>query len=186
MIALKFLYALCVRRKLMKRAWTLVVVAVIVLSSIFLLGPQGISFAKAQPHYLLDSKNERDATEQQIIAKEREGLEALKTGNLERFGNLTADEAVLVDAHGPASKAEVLKNIAGFTLTEYSMEDMKFVPISPEAGLISYKITEKGVSHGREFMAQAYVSSVWTQRGNHWLCLFSQETGVPRQQIPPG
>jgi hypothetical protein len=167
----------------MKRASTLVVVvAAIVLCSIFLLGPQGISFARAQPHSPLDSKTMED----QIIAKEREGLDALKAGNLDLFGRLTADEAVLVDAHGPASKAEVLKNVAGFTLTEYSMDDMKFVPISPEAGLISYKITEKGVSHGREFTAQAYVSSVWTQRGSRWLCLFSQETGVPKQQIPQG
>jgi hypothetical protein len=170
----------------MKRASIIVFVSAIVLSSIFFLGPQGISFATAQPHSVLESKNERNTMEEQIIAKEREGLDALKTGNLELFGNLTADEAVLVDAHGPATKAEVLKNVAGFTLTEYSMEGTKFVPISPEAGLISYKITEKGVSHGREFTAQAYVSSVWTQRGKRWLCLFSQETGVPRQQIPPG
>ena len=92
---------------------------------------------------------------------------------------------MLVDAHGPASKAQVLKNVAGLTLTEYSMEDVRFVPISPETGLISYKITETGISHGKEFTAQAYVSSVWTERGNKWLCLFSQETGVPRQVIPP-
>jgi Domain of unknown function (DUF4440) len=170
----------------MKRASTLIVVAVIVFSIFFLLAPHGISVAQSQPLYLPDPKTDENVMERQIIAKEREGLEALKTGDLERFGNLTADEAVLVDAHGPASKAQVLKNVAGFTLTEYSMEDIRFVPISPETGLISYKITEKGVSHGREFTAQAYVSSVWTERGNKWLCLFSQETGVPRQVIPPG
>jgi hypothetical protein len=84
----------------------------------------------------------------------------------------------LVDAQGPASKAEVLKNVAGFTLTDYSMLDVKFVPVSPTSGLISYKILEKGSSHGREFTAQAYVSSIWTQRGNNWVCLFSQETAA--------
>jgi hypothetical protein len=169
----------------MKRTSTLIVVAVIVFSSIFLLAPYGISVAQPQPH-LPDSQRDENVMERQIIAKEREGLDALKAGDLERFGNLTADEAVLVDAHGPASKAQVLKNVAGFTLTEYSMEDVRFVPISAETGLISYKITEKGVSHGKEFTAQAYVSSVWTERSKQWLCLFSQETGVPRQAIPPG
>jgi ketosteroid isomerase-like protein len=170
----------------MKRASTLIVAAVIVFSSIFLLAPYGISVGQSQPPRLVDSKSDENAMERQIISKEREGLDALKTGDLERFGNLTADEAVLVDAHGPASKAQVLKNVAGFTLTEYSMEDVRFVRISSETGLISYKITEKGVSHGREFTAQAYVSSVWAERGNKWLCLFSQETGIPRQVIPPG
>ena len=121
----------------MKRASTLIVTAVIAFSSIFLPAPCGILAAQSQPHSLPDAKSDETAMERQIIAKEREGLDALKTGDLERFGNLTADEAVLVDAHGPASKAEVLKNVAGFTLTEYSMEDMRFVPISPETGLIS-------------------------------------------------
>lgn len=137
----------------MKRASTPIVAAVIVFSSIFLLAPYGISVGQSQSPRLADSKMDDNAMERQIIAKEREGLDALKTGDLERFGNLTADEAVLVDAHGPASKAQVLKNVAGFTLTEYSMEDVRFVRISPETGLISYKITEKGVSHGREFTA---------------------------------
>jgi len=116
--------------------------------------------------------------EQQIVSKEREGLDALKTGNLELFGNLTADDAVLVDAHGPASKAQVLKNVAEFRLLEYSMEDVRFLPIAPKFGLITYKISEKGVSHGKEFAAQAYVSSVWTERGSAWVCVFSQETAA--------
>jgi hypothetical protein len=33
--------------------------------------------------------------------------------------------------------------IAGFQLTEYAMDDIKFVAISEKAGLISYIITEK-------------------------------------------
>jgi hypothetical protein len=59
------------------------------------------------------------------------------------------------------------------------MEDMRFLPIDAYTGLISYKISEKGNSHGKEFTAQAYVSSVWTERGKQWLCLFSQETAAP-------
>jgi hypothetical protein len=123
------------------------------------------------------------AIEQQVVAKEREGLEALKTGRLETFGNLTADDAVFVDAAGPASKAQVMNNVAGFQLTEYAMDDLKFVAISENAGLISYTITEKGVSHGHEFAARTYISSVWAERGGKWVCLFSQET-APRPPRP--
>jgi hypothetical protein len=77
-----------------------------------------------------------------------------------------------------------MKNADGFNLTDYSMDSMKFVPISATAGFISYKITEKGNSHGKEFTAQAYISSIWTQRAGNWLCLFSQETAVPRPPTP--
>jgi hypothetical protein len=118
--------------------------------------------------------------EQLIVAKENEGLECLKTGDLERFGKLTADEAIFMDSAGPADKATVLKNVAGFRLTEYSMEDIKFQQLSPKSGLIVYKIHEKGVSHGHEFTAQAYVSSIWSKKGHDWLCVFSQETAVKK------
>jgi len=119
-----------------------------------------------------------DELQQQVIAAERAGFDALKRGDLAQFANLTADEAVFVDDHGPADKTEVLKHVAGFTITEYSMEEIRFVPISSNTGLISYKCAEKGNSHGHDFSALVYVSSVWTKRGNGWVCLFSQETAV--------
>ena len=116
--------------------------------------------------------------EQQIVTREREGLDALKSGNVQHFADLTAEDAILIDAQGPATKAQVVKNVAAFTLTEYSMDDLKFVALSKDSGLITYKIHEKGISHGKEFDAHAYVSSIWTKKGKNWLCIFSQETGA--------
>jgi Domain of unknown function (DUF4440) len=121
------------------------------------------------------SQSATDSMEQQIVSKEREELDSL-TGNLEVFVNLLADNAVFVDAEGPASKEEIVKNVAGFRLLEYSMEGVKFVPISAKSGLITYSITERGVSHGKEFAAHIYVSALWLQRGSQWVCVFSQET----------
>jgi hypothetical protein len=118
------------------------------------------------------------AMEQQVVTKEREGLDALKSGNIQKFADLTAEDAILVDAQGPATKAQVVKNVAAFTLTEYSMDDLRFVELSKDSGLITYKIHEKGISHGKEFDARAYVSSIWTKKGKNWQCIFSQETGA--------
>jgi uncharacterized protein DUF4440 len=115
-------------------------------------------------------------------AREREGLEALKTGDIAHFGELTAEDAVFVDAHGAASKAEVMKNVAGFRLTAFTIEDVKFLQVSERAGLISYKLTEKGVTHGKDFTATVFVSSIWAERGGKLLCEFSQETAA---RVPP-
>jgi ketosteroid isomerase-like protein len=156
-----------------------------------------IAFAAIAIHHLNLPLNARSAAprgsneagnalQQQIVAKESEGLDALKTGDLKRFADLTADDAVFVDSHGPASKAQVMKNVAGFSLSDYQMEDISFVQISPTAGLISYKSTEKGVSHGKEFAVQVYVSSIWVERGNQWVCLFSQETAMRPQPTNGG
>jgi ketosteroid isomerase-like protein len=118
------------------------------------------------------------AMEQQIVTKEREGLDALKAGDVQRFAGLNADDGIFIDAQGPATKEQVVKNVAGFKLSEYSMDDLKFVALSKDSGLITYKIHEKGTSHGKDFDAHAYVSSIWTKKGKGWLCIFSQETGA--------
>jgi hypothetical protein len=158
----------------MNKVSALLVVVISIFAALLLARPQ--TSAAAHP---FASRNAGDISlEQQVVAKEREGLDALKSGNVELFGNLAADDAVLVDAHGPATKAQVLKNVAEFTLSDYSMDNLQFVPLSPNSGLITYKISEKGVSHGKEFAAQAWVSSIWAHRGDKWLCVFSQETGA--------
>jgi hypothetical protein len=158
-----------------KTAGSLVVVPTVFMA--ILIGQFKSSLVAARLVESPDSKVSEESIKQQSG-----GLEALKTGNVEIFANLTAEEAVFVDAAGPATKAEVVRNVAGFTLTDYSMEDVRFVPLSAESGLISYKIHEKGVSHGHEFAAQAYISSIWAERAGKWFCLFSQETPA---RMPP-
>ncbi len=120
--------------------------------------------------------------QEKVAAKEREGLEALKTGDIAHFGELTEEDAVFVDPHGIAGKAEVMRNVAGFRLTDFTIEDLKFLRLSDKAGLISYKVTETGVTHGKEFTAIVFVSSIWAERGGKWLCEFSQETAA---RMPP-
>ena len=114
----------------------------------------------------------------EIVAQERRGLDALKSGDLAAFAGLTADDAVFVDPHGLATKAEVMKNVSEFRLEDYTIEDVRLVPLSDRSGLIAYKLSESGVSHGRKFKANAFISAVWAERDGHWLCLFSQETGA--------
>src|SRR5208283_1499806 len=139
---------------LMKSALPLILVAATVISAAVCLARPNFSDPAAPSLQSSVVKTSEASLQQQIVAKERQGLDALNAGNVDLFGDLTAEDAVFVDSQGPASKAQVLKNVAGFRLTEYSMEDVRFVPISPNSGLISYKITEKGISHGKEFAAQ--------------------------------
>ena len=162
----------------MKTFSTVFVVVAITISSALLVGRPKSSTAAAPSANNGNATGNASSLEQQIVSKEREGLDALKTGNVELFGNLTAEDAVFVDAHGPASKAEVLKHVAGFKLVDYSMDDVRFVRLSAKSGLITYKINEKGFSHGREFSALVYVSALWTKRGSKWVCVFSQETAA--------
>jgi hypothetical protein len=166
----------------MKKNSVLLIAAITCFGAVLAGQHKNLVFAARSFEARGNSQASAGSLQEQIVAKEREGLDALKTGTVEIFANLTAEDAVFVDAAGLATKADVMKNVAGFTLTDYSMEDVRFVPLSAESGLISYKIHEKGVSHGHEFAAQAYVSSIWAQRAGKWMCLFSQETAA---RMPP-
>jgi len=121
-------------------------------------------------------KTKVQALQEQIAAKERQELEALKSGNTQEFASLIAEEAVFVDPRGTAGKAAVVGHIGDFKLLEFSMENIRFVRLSETSGVIAYKLTEKGSSHGREFTSTAYASAVWVQRDGKWVCVFSQET----------
>jgi uncharacterized protein (TIGR02246 family) len=114
----------------------------------------------------------------EIVAQERAGLEALKAGDIAAFGDTIAEDAVFVDASGPAGKAQVVKNVAGFRLKEFTMSDIRFVALSADTGLVVYLMNEAGTTHGKEFSAKVHVASVWSKKSGKWLCEFSQETGA--------
>jgi len=143
---------------------------------LILLAP--IASARAEKPEQSAPESRADALREQIVARERAGLDALKTGDLAEFGASTAEDAIFVDAHGPATKAEVVEHTAAFRLTDYTMADIEFIPLTAESGLIVYMLTESGTSHGKDFSARVYVSSLWLKRGGKWLCEFSQETGA--------
>jgi len=113
-----------------------------------------------------------------ILAKERQELECLKNGDTAKFASLVAENAMFVDAHGAAGKTEILKHTAEFRLQDFVMEDVRFVPLSSTSGLLIYKATETGTSHGKQFSATVYVSAIWVKREGKWLCVFSQETAA--------
>jgi ketosteroid isomerase-like protein len=159
--------------------------AVAAVSLLSALAPGGPVVSVAAVQSAVTRSDDDAALQAQIVAKEREGLDTLKTGDLAHFGDLTAEDAVFVDAQGPATKAEVLEHTAGFRLTDYTIEDVRFVRAGENAGLIAYKITEKGNSHGHDFAVQVYVSSMWAKRDGKWVCLFSQETAMRHPGLPP-
>jgi hypothetical protein len=138
--------------------------------------------ANPAPKAGVDGTRLDDAMQQHLVAQERAGLEALKLGDVGLFGGMLGEDAMFVDDHGAATKAQVLKNVGDFRILEYAMEDVRLVRISDTAGLIVYKLTEQGSSHGREFNATVYVSTLYALRGGKWVSLFSQETAARKPQ----
>jgi ketosteroid isomerase-like protein len=112
----------------------------------------------------------------EIIAKERQELEALKNGNVQEFADLMSEDAIFVDSKGTSSKAAMVASVRDLKLYEYAMADIRFVNVSPQSGVIAYKLTQKGREQGKDFADTVYVSALWAKRGGRWICLFTQES----------
>jgi hypothetical protein len=70
-----------------------------------------------------------------------------------------------------------VKRLADFQLKDYTMSDVRFVPVSSDNGVVSYTLTESGTDHGKPFTTKVNVSSVWERGGMRgYVCVFEQET----------
>jgi hypothetical protein len=120
--------------------------------------------------------------QQQVLAAETSALDHLKNGDYSLFADMLDPTAIFVDAAGQATKQQVVRSVANFKLSSYTIESPQFQQLSPTSGLISYKITETGTSRGRELTARVYISSIWSNASGHWQCTFSQESVAPPQK----
>ncbi len=122
--------------------------------------------------------NGGDVNRDQIIAGERAELEALKSGDMATVGAALTDDAVFVDANGILRKPELLKLLGDMKLKDYTMSDVRFVPVSPDNGVVTYTLTESGTRQGQAFSAKLFVSSAWVRNGRQFQCVFSQQTAA--------
>jgi hypothetical protein len=56
------------------------------------------------------------------------------------------------------------------------MEDIHFIPLTDNSGIVIYKLTQKASAGGREFTSVVHSSATWVQRDGKWVSVFSQET----------
>ncbi len=122
--------------------------------------------------------NGGDMNRDEIVGQERAGLEALKKGDVAKVGAALTDDAVFVDSNGILRKPELLKQLGAVKLKDYTMSDVRFVPVSPDNGVVSYTLTESGTRQGQAFSAKVFVSSAWVRNGRQFQCVFSQKTAA--------
>jgi ketosteroid isomerase-like protein len=123
--------------------------------------------------------NGGDVNRDEILAQERAELEALKNGDLATVGAALTDDALFVDSNGILRKPEMLKLLGDVKLKDYTMSDVRLVPVSPDNGVVSYTLTESGTRQGQAFSAKVFVSSAWVRNGRLYQCVFSQKTVAP-------
>lgn len=156
------------------RIFSLTSIVLISLAGVFSLQTRRASAAQSQEAPSLTAGP--NTMSGQITAKEHEILDDLKNGELQAFAALTADDALAVDAQGPHPKVQRPTKNPNYQLESYTIENVRFIEVAPDTGLITYKLTKSGTSHSKPFTTKSYVSSLWITRGGNRVRLFTQET----------
>jgi hypothetical protein len=112
-----------------------------------------------------------------IIGQERKVWDAFKKGDAATIKRLYSDDYVEPLSSGTRlTKKVLLKELANITLSDYSLDEIAVIPLSKDVALITYRAMQKGTFGGTTLPSPVQGSTVWVNRGGHWLLAFHQET----------
>ena len=114
-----------------------------------------------------------------IEARERQVWDAMKAKNWDAFSAMLADDFQAVGGDGVHNKAETLEMLKKYELTEYTFSDLRLVKVDADLAVLTYTATEKSTLDGKASSGKpARASSAWVKRGDKWLAVYHQESGV--------
>ena len=115
-----------------------------------------------------------------FVALENRIWQALADGDAEIDRQLLDPQFVGVYPSGFASREDHVEQlIKGPSVSRFSIDEPRLLPLAPDAVLLSYRAMFARPSGGRAQAIQTlYVSSVWKRRGENWLNVFSQDTAA--------
>lgn len=117
-----------------------------------------------------------------IIAKEKQVWDMIKNQNLEGFGSMLAEDEMYVSDDNIYDKKGTLDGLKGLELTDVTLSDWKVVKIDKDAAVVTYSISVKGKSQGREMPADSMSrdATAWVNRDGKWLAVYHQDTMVKK------
>ncbi|HEX8069913.1 MAG TPA: nuclear transport factor 2 family protein [Pyrinomonadaceae bacterium] len=125
-------------------------------------------------------------TEAAITDREKAVWDALKRKDYAAFGDMMADEFVIVSEDGIENKQQMMTEIKNFAPTDVTFSDWRFLPIDNDAAVVTYQTVVKGTGDGKPLPEKPERnSSVWIRRGDKWVAVFHQECDVAEAPPPP-
>jgi hypothetical protein len=127
---------------------------------------------------------DRAAIEKALIANENKIHDAFMKKDIATLKTMIGDDGAGIDMMGFSTIGETYKQLPtmDMKLSEHNLSDFKFVWADANTVVMSYTWTGKGTMMGQPVPSPAYVSTVWTKRGNAWKAVFHQETAAAPPQ----
>lgn len=118
--------------------------------------------------------------EAKLIAKERAILAAQKRRDFEDVESALALGFHEISASGQLlSKRQVLERMQFVHVLDYSLQNIRVLPIDSRCVVLTYVITMRRRYKGAEYSGSSYRSSTWIEHNGTWRIFFHQGTPVP-------
>jgi hypothetical protein len=124
----------------------------------------------------------------ELTILEKQVWDAWKNQNQGILQSLLREDYVQISGPGPErmTKGAMLKALPQTRITDYTLEDVRLVQLNPEAAILTYKLTLKGLLADQGLFANpAYVTSIWAHKGMAWLSVFRQWTPLSKGASSP-
>jgi ketosteroid isomerase-like protein len=120
------------------------------------------------------------ATENEIIAIERQYWQALQDGDIDTIMQLTADPCIVAGAQGVGSLShEVFRKMmqsSEWTIDSFELTDIQVLAPRDDLAVVAYKVKEVLTVQGKSVTLDASDASTWVRRDGRWLCLLHTES----------
>jgi hypothetical protein len=88
---------------------------------------------------------------------------------------LVTPDAISVDASGIVPVSAFVEIWGEIKVTGHATRDMRVIPLSEDAALVTYKLMQVGTIAGTPIAPELYATTAWTRRNGKWQAVFHQE-----------
>lgn len=124
-------------------------------------------------------------SEAEVIAKEKQAWDAVKTRDFEGFRQIMASDGIYVSHHGILDPAGTIDETKELQLTALSFSDWKVLPLDKDAVLVTYTASINGRIKGQPLVSSRVRSSTaWVNREGKWLAIYHQDSEAKPAPTP--
>ena len=128
------------------------------------------------------------ATQEEIVALEKEYWNAIKRKDGKRTSQLSGKVALTTSARGvttiPKEKMGEMTEEGNWTLESYEFDDVEVVTPAKDVAIIAYTVKQNMMMDGKKQELRAADTSTWIRGSEGWECHAHSETFLEDRQRP--
>jgi len=136
-----------------------------------------LALAVVSPPLAADSKED-------IVAVEKSGFKAWANHDIKAYGDLMADDAVLISAGGNVlmGSQKILADFASdpCEVKSFDLADTKVRQLSPDIAILTYNLAQDATCKSGKLATKAFVTAIYVRQGGKWRWTSYQETALKK------